>query len=450
MSSSSSEQTKLDLVKDLIDKSLKAGADAADAIVFESISMGNSWRMGKLEDVDRSESQDLGLRVFIGKQQATVSSNDLSPRGIEPLVERAIAMAKLAPEDAFCGLAPADRLAKEFPELDIEDTLEPSSERLVEMAREAEEAALAVKGVTNSNGAGAGWGRGGMVLATSEGFLGQYASTSHSVSCSVIAGEGLGMEVDYDYVTTRHGADLPDPASIGRNAGKYAVEKLDPRKADSQALPIVYDPRVSSTLVGHFAGAISGSSVARGTSFLKEALGEMVFAQSISIIDDPHRKRGLRSKPFDGEGVANRKFRLIDQGRLSTWLLDSTAARQLGMNTTGHAARGTGGPPGPSTTNLYMEPGKLSPEELIKDIKAGFYVTNLIGQGVNGVTGDYSRGAGGFWIENGEIAYPVNEVTIAGNLKDMFKNLTPANDLTFRYGTNAPTIRVEGMTLAGN
>jgi PmbA protein len=257
------------------------------------------------------------------------------------------------------------------------------------------------------------------------------------------------MERDYAYSSTRHRADLESPETIGRRAATRAVERLNPRKVSTQTVPIIFDPRVSASLVGHFAGAISGTSIARGVSFLKDHLGKSIFPSEISIIDDPHRGRGLRSKPFDGEGVKNSRQSLIQEGVLQTWILDSASARQLGLDTTGHAARGTGGPPGPSATNLYMEAGKQSPQELMADIKNGFYVTELIGQGVNGVTGDYSRGAAGFWIENGEIAFPVSEITIAGNLKDMYQNLIPANDLEFRYGTNAPTLRVEGMTIAG-
>jgi PmbA protein len=319
----------------------------------------------------------------------------------------------------------------------------------VERAREAEAAALAVEGVTNSEGGAADYGRTLVTLATSEGFLSGYAGTSSSVSVSVIAGEGSAMERDYAFATARHDADLEAAAEVGRRAAERAVKRLNPRKVNTQTVPVFFDPRVAPSLVSHFAGAISGASIARGVSFLKDHLGKSVFPSGISIVDDPHRKRGLRSKPFDGEGVRNRRQTLLKNGVLQTWLLDSASARQLGLTTTGHAARGTSGPPGPSATNIYMEPGKLSPKELMADVKSGFYVTELIGQGVDSVTGDYSRGAAGFWIDRGEIAYAVSEITIAGNLKDMYQNLTPADDLEFRYGTNAPTLRVEGMTIAG-
>jgi PmbA protein len=426
-----------------------AGADAADALFVENVSASVSYRLGKLEDVERAESHDLGLRVFIGQKVAFISSTDFSADSLAQLPGRAVAMARLAPEDKYAGLAPRDRLATSFPQLDIEDKNEPAAETLVDWARATEGAAMAVPGVTNSEGGGASYSRTGVALATSEGFYGAYAGTNSGIGVSVVAGEGTGMERDYDQTSARHISDLDTAEDIGRSAGERAVKRINPRKVKSQAVPIVYDPRVSSGLVGHLAGAISGGSIARGVSFLKDMMGKPVFSPAINIIDDPHRVRGLRSKPFDGEGVANRRWALIENGVLKTWLLDCASARQLGLQTTGHAARGTGGPPSPSVTNLYMEAGTLSPQALIADIREGFYVTELIGMGVNSVTGDYSRGAAGFWIENGEIVYPVSEITIAGNLKDMFQRLTPANDLEFKHGTNAPTLRIEGMTVAG-
>jgi PmbA protein len=426
-----------------------AGADAADALFVESIAASVAYRLGKLEEVERAESSDLGLRVFVGQRVAFISSTDFANDALDALPGRAVAMARLAPEDKYAGLAPKDRLARDIPDLDLDDALEPAAETLIERARAVEAAALDVKGVTNSEGGSANFHRTGVALATSEGFFGRYAGTSHSVGVAVLAGEGTGMQIDYDSASARHASDLEKPDVVGKRAGERAVKKLDPKKIKSQRLSVVYDPRMANGLIGHFAGAISGSSIARGVSFLKEAMGKDVFAKGINVIDDPHRLRGQRSKPFDGEGVANARRALIEDGRLTTWLLDCASARQLGLATTGHAARGTGGPPAPSTTNLYMEAGSLSPEALIADIREGFYVTELMGMGVNMVTGDYSRGASGFWIENGAIAYPVAEVTIAGNLKEMFANITPANDLEFRHGTNAPTLRVEGMTVAG-
>jgi PmbA protein len=436
-------------LEQLINAAKSAGADGADALLVESVSSSVSYRLGKLEDVERAESHDLGLRVFVGQRVAFVSSTDFSRDALAQLPERAVAMAKLAPEDKYAGLAPPERLARKIPSLDLEDGHEPSADALVALARDVEGAAMSVPGVTNSEGGGTSFGRSAVSLATSEGFFGGYAGTSFGVGVAVLAGEGTNMERDYDQASARHRSDLQDAVAVGRSAGERAVRRLNPRKMKSQAVPIVYDPRVSGGLVGHFAGAISGASIARGVSFLKDMMDKVVFSSTVNILDEPHRIRGLRSKPFDGEGVANRPWKLVENGVLKTWLLDCASAKQLGLATTGHAARGTGGPPSPSSTNLYMAAGSMTPDELMADIKQGFYVTELIGMGVSGVTGDYSRGAAGFWIENGEIAFPVSEITIAGNLKDMFRHLTPANDLEFRYGTNAPTVRVEGMTIAG-
>jgi PmbA protein len=437
-------------LESLIRAARAAGADAADGLFVESVASSVSYRLGKLEDVERAESWDLGLRVFVGNQIAFVSSTDLSPRALAELPERAVAMAKLAPEDKYACLAPKEWLAREFPALDTEDPNEPSTQVLTERARNVEGAAMAVAGISNSEGGGASFSRSTIALATSEGFFGRYGATSHSIGVAVLAGEGTGMERDYDSASARHASDLQSAEAVGRSAGERTVARLNSRTPKSQAVPVVYDPRVSAGLLGHFAGAISGASIARGVSFLKDSLGTGVFAPSITIIDDPHRIRGLRSKPFDGEGVKNKRTALIEKGVLATWLLDCSSGRQLGLPSTGHAARGTGGPPSPSSTNLYMEPGTLSPDELIADIAQGLYVTELMGMGVNGVTGDYSRGAAGFWIENGKRAWPVSGATIAGNLKDMYLRLTPASDLEFRYGTNAPTLRVEGMTVAGS
>jgi len=438
-----------DLLENLIRAARAAGADAADALLVENVSASVSYRLGKLEEVERSEASDVGLRVFVGRRVAFISSTDFSNDALAALPGRAVAMARLAPEDKFACLAPRERLARAFPALDLEDAGEPSADTLVERARVVEGAAMAVKGITNSEGGGAGYSRSAIALATSDGFCGRYAGTNHSIGVAVLAGEGTEMERDHDHASARHAADLESPEAVGTRAGERAVARLGPRKVASKAVPVVFDPRESAGLLSHLAGAISGAAIARGVSFLRERLGQPVFAPSVSVIDDPHRRRGLRSKPFDGEGVANARTAVVENGVLKTWLLDCASARQLGLATTGHAARGTGGPPHPSPTNFYMQPGPLSPEALMADIADGFYVTELMGMGVDTVTGDYSRGASGFWIENGRIAYPVSEVTVAGNLKDMYLRLTPASDLVFRYGTNAPTCRIEGMTVAG-
>ncbi len=439
----------LELLSGLLADAKKAGADAADILLVEGTSSSVSCRLGETEDLERSEGCDIGLRVLIGRRQACVSSSDPAPAALAEMVERAVAMARVVPEDKYAGLADPDQLATDIPDLDEFDPAEPTAEWMIEQALAAEDAARAVDGVTNSEGAQTSFGKSTIYLAATNGFSGTRRDSRFGFAVSVVAGTGTGMERDGEYVSTVHLADLPGAVKLGQDAGARAVRRLNPRKAESASLPIVFDPRVSNSLVGHLGGAVNGQSVTRGTTFLKDAMGKQIFADGIRIVDDPLRRRGLRSKPFDGEGVQTRTRDIVADGVLQTWVLDLATARQLGLETTGNAARGTGGPPSPSTTNLYMAPGKTTRDAMIKAIDKGFYVTELIGMGVNGVTGDYSRGATGFWIENGEIAYPVNEVTIAGNLKDMFKNITPADDLEFRYGTNAPTIRVDGMTLAG-
>ena len=448
-STKSTTQDELSLLGDLIARARKAGADAADAVLFEGTSISHAQRLGKLEKLERSEGFDLGLRVLIGKRQAMASSNDRSPAALEELVERAIAMAKTVPEDPYCGLADPSQLAHDWPDLELDDPEEPVAETLIARAGEAEDEARAVTGITNSEGAEASWGRSKISLAASNGFAGGYRGTSHSVSVAVLAGTGTGMERDYDYSTAVWAADLESAKAVGTRAGERAVKRLNARKVPTAQVPVVFDPRVAGGMLRHLIGAISGPSIARGTSFLKDKLGQRIFPAGLSVIDDPHRKRGLRAKPFDGEGVRNQRLAIVADGVLQTWLLDLRSARQLGLTSTGHASRGTSGPPGPSPTNLYLEPGAVTAQELIGDINNGFYVTELMGMGVNGVTGDYSRGAAGFWIENGAIAYPVSELTIAGNLKDMFLHLTPANDLEFKTGTDAPTLRIDGITVAG-
>jgi PmbA protein len=439
----------LDLLEGLIAKARQAGAEAADVLHVESAAISVAQRLGKPEKLEREESHDLGLRVLIGRRQAVVSTTDLDRAALDALVERAIAMARSVPEDPYCGLADPAELAREMPELDIADPEEPSAEELTGRAAAAEDAARRVPGVTNSEGGEASWSRSRVLLAASNGFAGGYNLTRHGVSASVLAGSGTEMERDYDFSSAVHGSDLEDPAAVGRRAGERAVRRLHPRKAATMQAPVVYDPRVAGGILGHLASAINGAGIARGTSFLKDRLGQQVFSKGVTVTDDPHRRRGLRSKPFDGEGVANRRRALVEDGVLTTWLLDLRSARQLGLSSTGHAARGTGGPPGPAPTNLWLEPGPVTPAELIEDIAQGLFVTELIGFGVNGITGDYSRGAAGFWIENGEIAHPVSEVTVAGNLIEMFGRLSAASDLSFRTGMDAPTLRIDGMTIAG-
>jgi PmbA protein len=438
------------LAERLVDAARKAGADAADAVAVRSVSIGVEVRDGQVEDSESAEGDDVGLRVLVGRRQAVVSTNDVKGDGAAALAERAVAMARIAPEDPFAGLADRALLAIERPDLDLLDPDLPSVTRLEELALAAERAGLAVPGVAKSGGASAGAGIGGMVLVTSDGFRGAYLSSGQSISMTAIAGEGTAMERDYDFSTAIHAADLDDAALVGRTAGERTVKRLNPRKVPTQRVPVIFDRRVAGGLIGHLAGAINGASIARKTSFIQDKLGERLFAPGIRVIDDPLRRRGLRSRPFDGEGVAARRMALIDDGVLKTWLLDSATARELGFVTTGHAYRGVSSSPSPGPTNLHLEPGAITPRELIAEISAGFYVVDLIGMGVNLVTGDYSRGAGGFWIENGELTYPVSEVTIAGHLTEIFRTLTPANDLEFRYGTNSPTVRIEGLTVAGH
>jgi PmbA protein len=438
-----------DIADRLVLAARKAGADAADAVVVRSISQSVEIRDGAVEESERAEGDDLGLRVLVGKKQAIASTNDLSAAATAELVSRAVAMAKVAPEDRFAGLAEEKLLAHDFPDLDLLDPELPTVAALEAQARAAEQAGLAVKGVSKSGGASAAAGIGGIVLATSTGFHGSYLGSSHSLSMMAIAGDGTGMERDYDFSSAPHASDLETPERIGRTAGERAIARLGPRKVTTRKVPVVFDPRVAGTIVSHLAGAVNGASVARKTSFLRDKMGARLFGGGIRIVDDPFRKRGLRSRPFDGEGVKGDVLILIEDGVLQTWLLDSATARELGLATNGRASRGVSSAPSPSATNLHLAAGKPTPDELIADIKDGFYVTDLIGSGVNGVTGDYSRGASGFWIENGKRTYAVSEVTIAGHLLDIFRSLTPANDLEFKFGINSPTVRTEGLTVAG-
>ncbi|KEQ54637.1 TldD/PmbA family protein [Sphingobium chlorophenolicum] len=436
--------------QDLVTAARRAGADAADAIYACNASTNVSVRLGALEDVERSEGEEIGLRVFIGSRSASISASDMNPATLATLVDRCIAMAGQAPEDPYAGLAPEDRLLKgALPELDLTDPFEPEPAELRARALLAEEAARAVPGVTNSEGGGAATGRSQMALATSHGFAGAYAGTSHSTWASVLAGTGADMQRDHASHSVRHIADLDEADAVGTRAGQRAVARLNPVKVGSGVMPLIFDPRIGSSLVGHLIGGMVGPAIARRSSFLLESLGEALFDSAITIIDDPLRLRGLRSRPFDGEGLPVERRALIDRGVLTGWLMDSASARQLGLEPTGHASRGGSGAPGAGVTNVHMEPGALSPGELMAGVKRGLYITELIGMGVNGVTGDYSRGAAGFLIENGELGQPVSEITIASNLNDMFRALVPANDLAFRYGMNVPTIRVDGMTVAG-
>ena len=436
-----------DLVARLVEAAGKAGADAADAVAVMGRSTSVSVRLGKVEATEAAESDDISLRVFVGSRVASVGATASSDPA--ELAARAVAMARVSPEDPFQGLADRDRLARTVRDLDLFDATIVPADELRAAALAAEEAALAVQGVTNSGGSSASAGLGGLVLATTDGFLGRYVASRFSRSVSVVAGEGTAMERDYDYSSRLYYGELDAPEAIGRKAAERAVRRLGARKARTGPVAVVYDPRVARGIAGHLAAAINGASVARKTSFLRDRMGEKVASAAITVTDDPLKLRGLASRPFDGEGVEGRALTMVERGVLRHWFLSTSAARELGLETNGRGARSASSV-NPSSTNLAIEPGEAAPEDIIGALKTGFYVTEVFGQGVNMVTGEYSRGASGFWIENGELTYPVAEVTIAGNLRDMFMHMTPASDLDRNFGTAAPTLLVEGLTLAGS
>ena len=435
-----------DLVARLVEAGRRAGADASDAVAVRSRSTSVSVRLGQVEGTESAESDDVSLRVFVGRRIASVSANATSDPAL--LAERAVAMAKASPEDPHQGLADEELLARAPKDLDLFDGTELSSATMREDALEMEAAALDVGGVTNSGGAAASAGMGGLVLATSHGFLGHYTASRFSRSVSVIAGEGTGMERDYDFSSRLHFADLDGGREIGRRAGERTVKRLGARKAKTGPVTVIFDPRAARGIAGHLGGAINGAAVARGTSFLRERMGRQVASAAITVSDDPLKVRGQSSRPFDGEGVEGQPLAMVEQGVLRHWSLSSSVARELGLRTNGRGVRASSSV-SPSSTNLAIEPGSATPQDLIGSLKSGFYVTEVFGQGVDMVTGDYSRGASGFWIENGELVWPVSEVTIAANLKDMFLNMVPASDLDRNFGTAAPTLLIEGMTLAG-
>ena len=428
----------------------KAGAEAADVLVTGGESVEVEVREGALEHLERADGASLGLRVLLGKRQAVVSVGDPEHMNLTEAAERAVAMARAAPEDPHIGLADPGQVAKNWPDLDLACEKLPDVEALKERALACEEAALAVQGVTKSVGAGASASRSAVFLAASNGFAGGYVRTHVGVSAAVIAGEGADMQRDYAYDSKVHDEDLRAPEDVGREAGERAVKRLHPKKPESLAgAPVIFEQRIAGSIAGHLAAAINGRTIARGASFLKDFMGQRIMPSSVRVIDDPLMPRGDASKPFDGEGLPTARLDVVKSGDLQAWILDLASARQLGMTSNAHARRALTEPPAPGTTNFYIANGENGPDDLIRSVKRGVLVTELIGMGVNIVTGDYSRGASGFWIENGEIAHPVSELTIAGNLKDMFLNLTPADDLRFLGSRNAPTLLVEGMTIAG-
>jgi len=438
------------LLQDVVAAALKAGADAAEAVSAERRALSIGVRNGELEEVEREESRDLGLRVFVGRRQASVSGSDISAEARAKLIERAVAMAKLAPEDPYAGLADPDRLARgPLPDLDLYDANEPSAEALEARARTAEAAARAVPRVANSDGGSASWSASQWLMFTSGGFSGVHRASGFSLGASAIAADENGMENGYDGRSTRWEADLPSPEAIGAEAGRRAAGRLGARKIASTTAPVIFENRLAASLMGPLVGAVSGPAIARGASFLKDKLGQQIFAKGVNIIDEPHRRRGLGSSPFDDEGVANQRTALIEDGVLTTWLLNSAAARQLKLATTGHASRGLAGPPGVSPSNLTFEPGDRDRAQLMADAKTGLLVTSMFGPSLNGNTGDWSVGCSGFWFENGEIAYPVTEITVAGNLIDVYRRVVPGSDLEIRGASNAPSLLVDNLAIAG-
>jgi len=447
MSDTQQSEGLLATAERLIGRARSAGADQADALVVRSRSRSASVRNGQVENTQSSESDDFSLRVFVGQKVATVHAGQGADEAA--LAERAVAMARVLPEDPHACLADAEMLARTWPDLDLYDPTEPSAESLIEAATAAEAAALSVPGVSSSVGAGAGTGLFGMVLATSHGFSGAFERSGFSRSVSVIAGEGVRMERDYDFDSRVFFADLDEAGDIGRRAGERAAARVNPRKVKTGSnVTVVFDPRAARGLIGHLVSAINGASVARKTSFLKDMMGKKVAIDGLTLVDNPFVRRGSASRPFDGEGVSVGPLTMVEDGVLKQWYLTTAVARELGLKSNGRASRGGG--VSPSSTNVIVNPGPQGPEDLIASVGTGFYVTELIGQGVNAVTGEYSRGASGFWIENGKLSFAVSEVTIASNLKDMFKRMTLANDIDAKYSIAAPTIAVEGMTLAGD
>ncbi|WP_170362361.1 TldD/PmbA family protein [Ruegeria arenilitoris] len=445
--------TPEDISQSLMDAARNAGADAADAIVIDGSSVSVEVRSGALEHAERSEGTDLGLRVFLGQRQAIVSSSDSRPETLTAMAERAVAMAREAPEDPFTGLADAAQLATDWdlPALELFDpTPEPAAEDLLHDALAAEATALSVHGVSQVSDAAAAYGTHRVHLTATNGFSGGYARSSRSTTCVAISGEGTGMERDYDGDSRTFQSDLRSPEEIGRTAGERAVALVGAQKPTTGTFPVLFDERISSSLIGHLLGASNGAAIARGASWLKDCLGEQVLPDHLSLIEDPHRPRIAGSRPFDAEGLATQRRAIVENGVLTGWTLDLSSARKLDMTSTGNAARGVSGPPSPSNWNLSLTQGTHSRQDLLRDMGTGLLVTSMIGSTINPNTGDYSRGASGFWVENGEITHPVNECTIAGNLRDMLKRIIPANDARPYLSRVVPSVLIEGMTLAGS
>lgn len=430
----------------LMQAAMKAGADACDVVVAHGQSLSVSIRDNEVENTNRSEGDSFSLRVFIGSKVASVASNQVTD--VSSLAERAVAMAKVSPQDPFQALAEQDQLAKNFPEIELFDETIPNTDALTKRALETEKAGLGVKGISKSMGASAGWGTSGFVLATSNGFSGSYLRSGFSVSTAMLCGEGEKMERDYDYSSAVFQEDLRTSKDIGQSAGERAMRKQGPRQIESGNYPVIFDRRISSEILGALLSAINGVSVVRKTSFLRDKMNSQVMHNGITIQDDPQIQRGAGSRLFDGEGLSCEKMTLVENGILNTWLLDGASARELGLDMNGRGAR-SGSGTSPTSTNAYIEAGAKSLDEMIAQMGTGLYITETIGHGLNMVTGDYSKGVAGYWVENGERKYPIAEITIAGNLKEMFLNMYPANDLKFDGSTNAPSLLIEGMTIGG-
>jgi PmbA protein len=439
-----------DILPDLVSAALRAGADAAEAVAAERAALSVGVRNGRLEDVEREESRDLGLRVFVGRRQATVSASDLSEGTQARLVERAVAMARLAPEDPYAGLAPEERLARgPFQDLDLFDPAERTAADLEAAAAQAEAAALEVEGVSKSEGGHAAASSSRWRLVTSHGFDGSYHGSAFSLGVGVIAARDGAMERGGEHRATRHLSDLPTAQAIGLEAGRRAVARVGPRKIASTTAPVIFENRVATQVLSPLISAISGPAIARGTSFLKDRLGTAVLPAGVSLIDDPFRPRGLGSTPFDDEGVEVVRRSIVEDGTLTTWLLNTASAAQLGLVSTGHASRGLAGPPGVGAHNLHLEPGELDLKGLMSSAGSGLLVTSMFGPSLNPNTGDWSAGVSGFWFEGGEIAYPVSEITVAGNLKALWSRLVPGSDLEFRSSFNSPSLLFDAVAIAG-
>lgn len=437
-----------DILQDLVKKSCKQGATAAEAMYVEGEGVSVTIHDKQLENLERHEGHDLGLRIVIDGKQAIGSTTDLSTNSLSRLIEQTISMAKHLPADPYCVLGSPDQLIKDIPDVDSYDSTEVKTDTLIQMAKECEEATLSVEGVSTTEEIECSWSKSKSILVSSNGFLGEKKGSSTSLVSVSIAGTFPGMQTDYDYDSAIYLKDLKSPSLVGKQSGERAVKRLNSKKVETGNFPIIFDPRVGSGLLGSFAQAVNGISVARGKSFLKDSLGQKIFNDCVTVIDNPLIKRGKRSRPFDAEGLPTKAIEVIKEGVLTTWIMNLSAAKQLKMKSTGSASRTPGSLPMPSVSNFYIQPGISTPKDVIKSINKGFFVTEVMGNGINLITGDYSMGASGFWIENGEIVYPISEASIAGNLKDMFKNMVPCSDLDFRYGIDVPTLLIEGMTTA--